>query len=81
LKIYTESVKQRHVSHWDLDYLPSSEIEQRCPACAASVLPQQPACSQCGEQLYVEHPAAFPRDATAVHRDAFCKADERPCRR
>lgn len=26
-KIHSEPVKSQHVSHWDMDYLPSEEIE------------------------------------------------------
>lgn len=75
MKIYAEAVKQRHVSHWDLDYLPFREIYQLCPSCAKGVVPQQPACTHCGEQLYIEHPAAFRRDASAVNAKAFRNAD------
>lgn len=28
-RVITEEAKQRQVSHWDLDYLPTEEIEKR----------------------------------------------------
>ena len=31
-RIYTEQVKQRHVTHWDLDYLPREALQPRCPS-------------------------------------------------
>lgn len=73
MKIYSEPVKQQHVSHWDRDYLPTSHLDSECPSCRASVSPAQPACTECGEQLYVEHPGAFRRDARAVQSEVFRK--------
>ena len=40
--------------------------ELRCPECRHPVEPQMPACPECGERLYVEHPGAVRRDATAA---------------
>lgn len=27
-KIYTDDVKQRHTSHWDLDYMSTEEVDE-----------------------------------------------------
>lgn len=71
MKIYSEPVKQQHVTHWDRDYLPTNCLDSQCPGCGANVSPTQPACADCGEHLYVEHPGAFRRDARAVQSEAF----------
>ncbi|MEM8865760.1 MAG: zinc ribbon domain-containing protein [Planctomycetota bacterium] len=44
-----------------------------CPSCHAPVEPGMPACKECGERLFVEHPGQFPRDSNAVEKDAFRK--------
>jgi predicted amidophosphoribosyltransferase len=72
MKIYSEPVKQQQVTHWDRDYLPTKFVDPQCPSCQASVSPGQPACTGCGEQLPVEHLAAFPRDAKAVASEIKC---------
>ncbi|WP_146586975.1 zinc ribbon domain-containing protein [Posidoniimonas polymericola] len=45
---------------------PENRDRPVCPSCGAPVEPGAPACPACGEQLYVEHPGQYPRDATAV---------------
>lgn len=55
-KIYTEDVKQQHVTHWDRDYLPLDEVrppssETECPKCHSPVAAEEQECSECGEPL------------------------------
>lgn len=42
-----------------------------CPECGKPVQPGMPGCPNCGHQLYVEHPAPFPRDATATDEEKW----------
>ena len=42
-----------------------------CPSCGSRVIPEMPACNKCAERLFVEHIPHFPRDASAVHYDAY----------
>lgn len=40
MKIYSEPVKQQHVTHWDRDYLPTSYLDALCPELQSKRFPR-----------------------------------------
>lgn len=40
-RVFTEEAKQRHVTHWDWDYLPREELDRRLMEDAESAGEQQ----------------------------------------